>query len=66
MSTQNTKNDNNTMEHEYPKLIRIYLCKNCGERKEIHKEFREGYAELKSSSVYSFYVCDNFEVLLDT
>jgi hypothetical protein len=61
MSTQNTKNDNNTMEHEYPKLIRIYeLCKNCGERKEAHREFNDG------NSVYSFYVCDNFELLLDT
>jgi len=55
------------MEHEYPKRRRIYeLCKNCGERKEIHKEFSEGYAELKGSHVYSFYVCDNFELLLDT
>ena len=38
---------------------RIYLCKNCGERKEAHREFNDG------NSVYSFYVCDNFEFCLE-
>jgi hypothetical protein len=47
---------------------RIYLCKNCGERKEAHREFSDGRFPVinnDGNSIYSFYVCDNFEFCLE-